>query len=163
MKKIILIGGSPAIGKSDLAMRLSKELNIPWISTDTIREFLKKLVSRKEYPDLFYFVKQKPEEYLSEHTPAEIVQDQNKESKDVWRGVMNFIETIESTWEGVYIVEGVAVLPELVYENYKNDKSVKTIFLVDDNEERIRKAIFTRGLWGDADEYSDNVKKKEIQ
>ena len=34
---------------------------------------------------------------------------------------------------------------------------------MDDNVERVRKTIFTRGLWDDADKYNDDVKEKEVE
>jgi 2-phosphoglycerate kinase len=162
-KKVILIGGAPCVGKSSLAVALSKKLGMPSISTDMIREFMRALVSPEKYPELFQFSDRIAEEYLSSHTPQEIVQNQNKESQAVWKGVVKFIESVGKTYENCYIIEGVAVLPGLVYANYKKDASVKTFFVVDNNEDRIRKVILERGLWDNADKYPDSVKEKEVQ
>ena len=43
------------------------------------------------------------------------------------------------------------------------NKIIKTIFLVDEDIERVRKTIYTRGLWDDADKYPDSVKDKEVE
>ena len=37
------------------------------------------------------------------------------------------------------------------------------MFLTSNNLNKIRKVIFTRGLWDDADKYPDTVKEKEVE
>ena len=164
MNKIILIGGSPTAGKSYTARKLAEQLKLPWISTDTIREQMKELVRKEDYPALFlhlkFLVKGGAVEFLTHKTPKEIVDHQNKESIDVWKGVKALIET-DYVWNK-FIVEGTAILPHLVSNLVKKNKNVKAIFLVDENMARIRKTIFTRGLWGEASEYPDSVKEKEV-
>ena len=51
--KVILIGGSPTAGKSYTARKIAEELNLPWISTDTIREQMRGIVREEDYPNLF--------------------------------------------------------------------------------------------------------------
>ena len=53
--KIILIGGSPTAGKSYTARKISEELKLPRVSTDTIRGMMRGIVRKKDYPDLFFF------------------------------------------------------------------------------------------------------------
>ncbi len=164
MDKIILIGGSPTAGKSYTARKLAESLNLPWISTDTVCEQMKKIVEGKDYPGLFKFAEATSEmalEYLSEKSAQEVVDDQNAESVDVWKGVKALIET-DFVW-GSFVVEGAAILPHLVKDLSLEDKEIKTIFLVNDSVERVRKTIYTRGLWDDADKYSDDVKEKEVE
>lgn len=96
MKKIILIGGSPTAGKSYIARRLSEEISFPWISTDTIREMMRKVVSKKDYPALFAHAQATPEmaiDFYGKNSCAEIVKLQNQESYDVWHGVKALIDT----------------------------------------------------------------------
>lgn len=163
MNKIILIGGSPTTGKSFTARTISESLKIPWISTDTIREQMRKIVSKKDFPNLFTSG-DTPEmaiDFLSKKSAKEIVKYQNDESFDVWKGVSALIET-DYVW-GDFIVEGVAVLPNLVNKLSAKNKEIKVVFLVDDDVERIRKIIFTRGLVNYADKYPDDFKEKEIE
>jgi len=160
--KIILIGGAPVAGKTFLAEKLSRELKIPWISTDSIRTIIKKFADKNKYPALFCSTGITAEEYLSKYTPKQIVFNENKESAIVWKAARAFIDS-RLNEECSYIIEGIAVLPSLVYKNYKNNKLVKPIFLIDKNEDRIRKIIYTRGLWDDADKYSDDVKGVEVE
>lgn len=163
MGKIVLIGGAPTVGKSFTARRLSEELKIPWISTDTIREMMRKIVDKNKYPNLFRFEDEErsAENYLTTHTPQQIVDNQNEESLDVWKGVSALIET-DYSWKN-YIIEGVAILPELVSQLKIEGCDIKPIFLVDSDKERTRKVIFERGLWDDADKYSDSVKEIEVE
>lgn len=55
-----------------------------------------------------------------------------------------------------------AILPRLVSGLRVKNKKIKAVWLVDENIERVRKTIFTRGLWDDAKKYSDSVKEKEV-
>ncbi len=160
MNKIILIGGAPTIGKTYLANKLSRDIKLPWISTDIIRGLMQKVVRKEDYPALFYPPMSIAKEYLEKHTPKEIMNDQNKESIVVWRGVQGILDD-GYPWES-YIVEGVAILPGFVYKAMDKSKCILPIFLYEDREDRIREVIFKRGLWDDADKYSDKLKEKEV-
>ncbi|MCD6478177.1 MAG: hypothetical protein J7K87_04185 [Candidatus Aenigmarchaeota archaeon] len=165
MKKVIFIGGAPTTGKSYIAKKLSEELKLPWISTDTIRELMRRLVKKEDYPALFYLSEATPEkavEFLTGNTPEDIVKIQNEESLDVWKGVKALIET-DYVWES-FIVEGVALLPHVISKFIRENKNIdaKAVFLVRDDVEHIRKVIFTRGLWDDAEKYPDSIKEKEV-
>lgn len=161
-RKIILIGGSPCAGKSFLASKLSQKLGIPWISTDIIRSMMQKLVKKEDFPYLFDTVGVNAEEYLTTHTPDEVIQNQNLESLDVWKGVLDFIET-NYTWDDSYIIEGVAILPEQVNKLKQLNSSVQAVFLIDEDHPRLKEVIYTRGLWDDANKYPDYLKEIEHQ
>ncbi len=164
MNKIILIGGPPTVGKSYTARKIAGLFGIPWISTDTVREQMRKIVKEEDFPNLFLHSDATSEmavNFLSSKSAKEIVMHQNTESIDVWEGVSALIKT-DYVW-GDFIVEGVAVLPNLVKELSVENKKMIPIFLIDDNVERIRKTIFTRGLWDDAEKYPDSVKEKEVE
>ena len=164
MDKILLIGGAPTVGKSYIARKLAEEFNFPWISTDSIREQMRKIVTKSDYPNLFDFVEssgQDAVEYLSSHSAKEIIEDQNRESIDVWKGAKAIIDT-DYVWNS-FIVEGIAILPSLIASIKAENKIIKTVFLVNSDEQRIREVIFKRGLWDDADKYPDSVKEKEVE
>jgi 2-phosphoglycerate kinase len=163
MKRVILIGGAPTSGKSHLAQQLAESLNLSWISTDGIREQMRKIVRKQEYPALFDHADATPAmgvAYLNTHTPNEIVKHHNKENVEVWKGVKAFIET-DYNWHS-FIVEGIAILPAQVAALKKKHKHVQAVFLIDENRARVRKTIFTRGLWDEARKYPDSVKEKEV-
>ncbi len=164
MNKIVLIGGAPTAGKSYTARKIAESLKMPWISTDTIREQMRKLVRKEDYPLLFRFhgnPARMAVKILNNNTAKEMVVRQNEESMDVWKGVKAMIET-DYTWDS-FIIEGVAILPKLVSGLRLKDRSVKAIFLVDEDLERVRKTIYTKGLWNDADKYPDSVKEREVE
>ncbi|VVB59777.1 2-phosphoglycerate kinase [uncultured archaeon] len=164
MDKIILIGGAPTVGKSYTTRKIAESLKLPWISTDIIREQMRKIVRKEDYPHLFSLSENTPEiavKFLSTNSAKEIVKSQNNESTDVWKGVKALIET-DYVWKS-FIIEGVAILPRLVHESSVKNKSLKVVFLVDNDVERIRNTIYTRGLWNDAEKYPDYVKEKEVE
>lgn len=45
----------------------------------------------------------------------------------------------------------------------KKNKNIRTVFLTDHDSDRLRDVIYKRGLWNDADQYSDSVKPKELE
>ncbi|RJO59961.1 hypothetical protein C4544_06340 [candidate division WS5 bacterium] len=165
MSTVILIGGSPTAGKSYTARKIAEEFKLPWISTDTIRSQMRKIVRREDYPHLFDIDETSgevtAEKYLNSHTVKEIVDHQCLESKDVWKGAKALIEG-DYNWKS-FIIEGVAVLPKLVNEVIdQKEKRIIPIFLVDSDRKRVRNTVYTRGLWDAADTYPDTVKDKEV-
>ncbi|OGC60013.1 hypothetical protein A2890_02825 [candidate division WWE3 bacterium RIFCSPLOWO2_01_FULL_53_14] len=142
---------------------MAEEFNLPWISTDSIREQMRQIVRKEDYPDLFHISDPSftAEKFLTENSAEEIVESQNKESFEVWKGVEAFIET-DYVW-GSFIVEGVAILPNLAANLMNKNGNVRPVFLVDSDEKRIRENVYTRGLWDDADKYPDSVKDKEVE
>lgn len=156
---VILIGGAPTTGKSTLAKKLAQHFDVPWISTDQIRKVLQATVSRERYPDLFN-AEMSVEEFLQKFPKEKIVEMENAQSKAIWDALSVFIND-PYPWKSL-IVEGVAILPEFV-QNLKTDKKVLPLFLVDEDADRMRQVIYTRGLFAGAREYSDSVKEKEVE
>ena len=162
MGKIILIGGAPTVGKSYLGKRLAEDLKLPWISTDTVREMMREIVTdEKKFPHLLHATRYTAEQYLTTFTPEQIVKHQIEESHDTWQGIRALIRT-DYVWKS-FIIEGIGILPELVNKDFAGNKSVKPIFLVTENKDRIREVVFGRGLWDDADKYSDSLKNIEVE
>jgi len=164
MEKRVLIGGSPTAGKSYTARKIAEELKLPWISTDTIREMMRKIVRKEDYPALFLHADATPEmgiDFLNNNSAEEIVWVINEESKDTWKGVKALLET-DYVFKS-YIIEGVAIVPNLIKNFIAKNKDVVVLFLIDEDIERVRKTIFTRGLWDDAKKYPDDIKEKEVE
>jgi len=158
---IILIGGAPTAGKSSLATKLAKEMDVPFISTDTIRDRMRDAQDKDMMSYLHYFENTTAEEYLPNHSAEQIVDDQNKESEEVWAGISALIQNNNEFNSEVYIIEGIAILPHLV-NKLSTQNILKPIFLINTNEKKINDIIYTRGLWDDADTYSDDLKKLEL-
>ncbi len=161
-KQIILIGGAPTTGKSTVAKLLSKHLDIPWISTDQIRQILKSVAHINDYPGLFNTEGYTAEKFLTEYSSEQIVEMEFASGEETWVGVKNFIEDAYP-WTDSYIIEGVGILPHLVSRDFKENSEIKPIFLIDEDADRIRDVVLNRGLWGSAKSYSDELKEKEVE
>lgn len=161
-KTIILIGGAPTAGKSTMAQRLAKHLDLPWMSTDQIRDIARFVARREDHPKLFNPEGYDAERFLTEFSSQEIANMEFEQGDAVWPIVRQFIEN-EYTFEKGFILEGVHVLPNHVAELQKQHGNIRGVFLIENDEDRIRHIIYTRGLWGDADSYPDSVKEKEVE
>jgi len=160
-RKIILIGGAPTVGKSTIAKALSARLNLPWISTDQIRTILQVAADRDKCPTLFTSDNLCAEDFLNKYSAQEIAKMEYQQGVDVWPGIKAMISN-DWTWRDGCIIEGVNIIPKLIAEEYGDKPNIKTIILSDKDEDRIRSVVYTRGLFGKADGYSDDVKEKEV-
>lgn len=163
-KTIVLIGGAPTTGKSTMAEKIARHLNLPWISTDQIRDIARYFARREDVPNLFNPEGYDAEKFLTKFSAQEISDIEFKQGDAVWPAVRAFIEK-DYTYERGFVIEGVNLLPHHItdLQGYVHTESLFPVFLIDDNEERIRDVIFNRGLWGDADSYPDSVKEKEVE
>jgi 2-phosphoglycerate kinase len=156
-RTIILVGGMPTAGKSTIAQGLSGQLSLPWISTDHVRIIMREVVNRSEYPRLF-----NPKDYLENMAPHEIVQLKIDQAETIWLAVKRLIQD-DYTWRKGFIVEGVNILPRLVHRDFQSDPHIKAVFLADPDESRIRKVLFSRGIYSQTEPYSDELKEKELK
>lgn len=163
MKKFILIWWAPTTGKSTLAQKLSKELDIPWFSGDQIRMLMKIYAHRDETGGLFLPEwHDTAETFLWHYSVQEIVDMEFAQAYDVWPWVQKMLDDCYSYPNGC-IIEWVNITPEVVKQNLSLRNDVFPIFIVDDDQERIKDVIYTRWLFGDAKSYSDDLKQKEVE
>jgi len=153
--EIILIGGVHCLGKSSVALELSKKLNTNQISTDTIRLLLRTISDEKKYHSLHFFVGKKAVKYLPNTSIDQIIKDYIRESKSVWLGIKNIIK--HNKYNKIGVIEGVAILPVLCKRSRL--KNVLPIFLYCSKPEIIRNNLFKRGLWGN----SKKLKEYELK
>lgn len=161
-RDIILIGGMPTAGKSTIAEGVSKHFRLPWISTDQIRTIMKSVADRGSFPELFNDTDYSAEDFLNKFLAQEIADMVFRQSIETWNGIQELIEN-DWTWRSGVVIEGVNILPFLVKESYGENNNVKAVFLSDSNEQRISQVVYNRGLFDDADKYSDSVKAKEVE
>lgn len=161
-RTIILIGGAPTVGKSTLASLVAKHFGLPWISTDQIRELMRLVARPEDYPKLFNASGYNAESFLTQFSAEQIATMEMEQGEAVWPGIKKFIEDYYS-WPQGFVMEGVNILPQLVASDYGELKFIKPVFLADDDEERVRTVVFSRGLWDEARTYSDSVKEKEVE
>lgn len=158
---IYLIGGSPRGGKSILSRKLSKKLNIPYISTDNIRPivmpYFKGEEKIKSFPFERMFDIKAIHKYFEDFTGKQILEADIKEAKTIWPGVKSLIDFL-LVCEMDYIIEGVHLLPNLV-KIFKNNENVKTVFLFKEDAEKIFKGL--KANKGNNDWLMDNIKDEK--
>lgn len=114
---LYLIGGAPRVGKSTLMAMLTEQYPIPSASTDDLRTGLRQLTTPETNPDLFYLDSLNANEVdmagqMLEDT-YEIMAAAEAEARAVWPAVLEFATTQHQAGHNA-IIEGVAILPELV-------------------------------------------------
>src|SRR5471030_1610776 len=129
-KQIILVGGMPTAGKSTIAKNLSKQLNLPWISTDQIGIISRAVATREEYPKLFTWEDYDGFRYLNQFTADEITDNEFAKSESIWLGVRKLIKE-DYTWNNGFIIEGDDILPRLVAKDFSDASNVKSVFTGD--------------------------------
>ena len=152
----------PTVGKSTIAKKLSEHYGLPWMSSDQIREIMKSAIDPTADSALNGSVDMNVEEYFEKFTVQQIADMEYEQGVETWPGI-SFMINNDWTWRDGFILEGVNILPKLVAEEQKKRDNLQAIFLTDGDESRTREVIFTRGLWGKADSYSDELKEKELE
>ena len=115
---IFLLGGPPRVGKSIISNEIRLKHAVSVVSTDTLGAVLENVLSPESAPDLFVFGrfnKMPMAERVKMITkdPAELINYVRKESHVVWKAVEAFIRRENDEGRDV-LIEGVAVLPELI-------------------------------------------------
>ena len=157
---IYLISGSPRGGKSILSRKLSKKLNIPYLSTDNIRPIVMPYFRTGEQNKKFPFEKMFDlaaiDKYFLNYNSRQIVNTDLVEARTIWPGVKRLISHLLDC-KMDYIIEGVHLLPNLVKE-FKSNRDVKIVFLTKLDEEKIVSGIFKNKK--NSDWILDNIKDK---
>ncbi len=164
MKKLTLIGGAPLAGKTTLSKKIAKEENAVELSTDSIRSWMKNILNKDDYPDLFCTSGMSAEEFYEKFTtPQSVVDEEIAEGVDVAKGVVALLNTGIS-WEHL-VIEGIAVTPQLIVELKEmfSDREVEGYIVVDTDETRIDTRIRGRGLWGPLDTYPESLIPREVE
>jgi 2-phosphoglycerate kinase len=159
---IYLIGGSPRSGKSILAKRLAKKLDIAYLSTDNIRPIAMPYFSKKEQSTRFPFesmlVKNDFEKFFKKYSGREIIAADIKEAGTIWPGVKSLIEYLLKC-EMNYVIEGVHLLPSLV-RKFRDNKKIKIVFLTKKDEKKIYDGFIKNR--SNNDWVADNIKDEAV-
>ena len=152
----------PTVGKSTIARKLSEHYGLPWMSSDQIREIMKSAIDPTADSALNGSVDMNAEEYFEKFTVQQIADMEYAQGVATWPGI-SFMINNDWTWRDGFILEGVNILPKLVAEEQTKRDNLQAIFLTDEDESRTREVVFTRGLWGKAESYSDEFKEQETE
>lgn len=158
MAKILMIGGSPGTGKTTLAKSIAYTNNIPWISTDIIREFVYEIMPKDQIGKIGFLLDKDPVEYYNSKPPEKIAHDLYDESLDTCKFVKRFIQT-NFFWNS-YIIEGADIVPEIADDM---DGEADFVFLGIEDRDYVRDLVYNRGVWDSADKYPYSVKDIEIE
>ena len=142
---IILIGGASGVGTSSMAFELANRLRLKnLISTDMIREVMRKIISKDLSPVIH---KSSFDAYESIRTPS-IRIDQVVEGFVSHVDVVNVgIEAIieRSVKEGIStIIEGVNVVPGFIREDLMENNNIIIFTLTVDDEESHKQRFYSR-------------------
>lgn len=143
---ILLLGGPPRVGKSIISSKIQQKYAISVVSTDTLGAVLENVLSPETMPDLFIFsrfneIPMSERVKLIKDDPSEFIEYLRKESYVVWKAVEAFIRRENDEGRDV-MIEGVAVLPELV--NQIEDFPYRAVFIGNQREnhkENIKRSI----------------------
>lgn len=136
---IYLIWWPPKCWKTTLAKKLSKELWIPWVSTDTLQCVVKPYIAKDKLSEYFPTSDQRcrdnDEKYFKYSSP-EIIDAYRQQAKTVYEAIDMF-SVCEITEGNDFIIEWYHIEPELVSElTLKHPWEVKGIFLIKTNEDK---------------------------
>ena len=138
---IYLLGGPPRVGKSIISGQIRQKHALSVVSTDTIGAVLENVLSPEAAPDLFVFNKfnkmsMAERVKVIRQDPAELIDYVRRESHIVWKSVEVFIRSENYVGRNV-LIEGVAVLPELI--NQLEDLPHRVVFIGNQGENHQQK------------------------
>jgi 2-phosphoglycerate kinase len=115
---IYLLGGPPRVGKSIISNQILQEYALSVVSTDTLAAVLQRVLSPEAAPDLFVFeafnkIPMDERVQFITKKSAELIENVIRESRVVWQAVEAYIRSEHQEGRDA-LIEGVAVLPELV-------------------------------------------------
>jgi 2-phosphoglycerate kinase len=142
---IILIGGASGVGTSSMAFELASRLRLKnIISTDMIREVMRKIISKDLSPVIH---KSSFDAHESIRTPSirvnKVIEGFISHVEVVNVGVEAIIE--RSVKEGIStIIEGVHVVPGLIRKDLIEDNNIIIFTLIVDDEESHKQRFYSR-------------------
>ena len=115
---LYFLGGPPRVGKSIMARAITSQHGISAVSTDSLGVVLETVLDPEAEPGLFALSRfnelaEADRVQLMVENPTRRIDYQRQESTAVWRAVAPFVLREQDEGRDL-VVEGVAVLPELV-------------------------------------------------
>lgn len=143
LSMIYLIGGSPRVGKTNLAEALARRTSFPYFSLDHVTSVITPYISEQEYESkLPLFASRLRREtvdvFYAKYTAEEIVDFYLRSAETYWTGIANFIRyAVEDKHD--LILEGWQIVPHLLQPlvTPENQDKLKIIFLYKSNVEHI--------------------------
>jgi 2-phosphoglycerate kinase len=151
--RVILIGGSSAVGKTAVAQALARRFGVSALLADDIRLAIQQVTTPAQLPDLHLFVSDEEEAQLS----PEQIRDGLIAVGRVLIPALKIVVTHHVVVEGAgpVIIEGDGILPELAAQHrfgelkhfwgLQTEREVRAVFLFEQDEQAILQSMDTRG------------------
>mgnify|MGYP002348693223 CR=1 FL=1 len=134
---IYLIWWTPKCWKTTLTKILSKSLQIPWVSTDTLQSVIKPYFNTNDLINNFPSSSQRckdNDEKFSKFSTNEIIDAYKIQAKTLQKAIEMFILSEITDWND-FIIEWYHIEPEFVNEmNLKYPNKIKSVFIFKTNE-----------------------------
>lgn len=111
--RVILIGGPPKSGKTNVARRLAALIEYVCISTDDLLEAVRAVTDNRSAPDLHPMSGLDYREYFVKHTLEDLVYHYQRQHMACWPAVEAVIRK-HATWGCPAVIEGWNITPERV-------------------------------------------------
>jgi 2-phosphoglycerate kinase len=140
--KVLMIGGSSGVGKTVVAHKLAKHLSISLLLVDDIRIAIQQVTTFESNPELHVFLNYQPEQWRNSQA---IYDDWITVGKAMAKPLNAIVgHHIKIPDAGPIIIEGDGILP-LAGNQIFEQKDVRSIFIVEQNEEQILNNLRSRG------------------
>ncbi len=150
--KYFFISGIPASGKSWLASKMAKELNLLHVDIDNLRGEMTKDEKLKKWVN--FFLDQDETEYWENTSCDQDWQNLKNQSEAFWPTIKNKIDSVITDGKPA-IFEGVNLLPHLM----KEYNEISGIYLLGESFELILKRNMEDPRWGKTEE----LQRKEAE
>lgn len=140
--KVLLIGGSSGVGKTVVARQLASQLSLSVLLLDDLRLALQNATSAATNPDVHVFLRYSAEQWSdADSIFADWIKVGRAMSAPLNAVIRHHIVVPDV---GQVIIEGDGILPTAIPREFETD-DVRAIFIVEQDQERLRKNMLSRG------------------
>jgi 2-phosphoglycerate kinase len=127
---------------------------------------MRTMLTKAQHEELFLDESLSVDEYYQKFRGVQAFDAEMAKSIIVQEGVTNFIRTLHDYghWQR-YLIEGVSLTPSYMASLITEFPKItfRCMVLYQPNTEMLKKRIYSRGLWDDADKYPNYIKDYEIE
>lgn len=143
---VLLVGGNSGAGKTTVARELGLHFQIPWLQVDDLRLILERNTDPKKRPALHLF---DDSTHVYQHPPEVLSAWRRTNAEDTSHGIEVVIANHVSGSVPI-VLEGDDLVPALAIQRTfaefdVNDGEVRSVFIIESDEETIAVNLRTRG------------------
>lgn len=151
MGNVLLIGGSPMIGKSTVARKISSIYELQNLSTDDIGEMLQTAVDINPMKGMNYL------DYYENVDVDMQIKDLQEYHKKMSDAILKMIQ-IHSNWGHSMVIEGYAIYPEIAID----DSHVDGIWLIASEDLLVQRLKQSKAFQSASDKARNNYLKRSL-